>query len=92
MSHATQPSGNPSGFGLAFGSFIGLLMKAEDPYVCKVMFTDTQTNNNIIKMLNILKGINGLDMNVVREIAQHMNTSMLEPVEQERYEQLVQTI
>jgi hypothetical protein len=38
MSHAKMPSNNPSGFGLAFGSFIGLLMKAEDPYVCKLCF------------------------------------------------------
>lgn len=92
LSHATVPSSNPSGFGLAFGSFIGLMMKAEDPYVCKVMFSDMKTNTNINKMINILKNINGLDISVVREISQHMNTSMLEPAEQERYEAMVQSI
>jgi hypothetical protein len=92
MSHATVPSSNPSGFGLSLGSFIGLLMKAEDPYVCKVMFSDPKTNANVLKMISILKNINGMDITVVREIAQHMNTSMLEPQEQEKYEALVQSI
>ena len=92
MSHARMPVNNPSGFGLAFGSFIGLLMKAEDPHVCKVMFSDQKTNTSIHKMIEMLKSINGLDISVVREISQHMNTSMLEPAEQEKYEALVQGI
>jgi hypothetical protein len=92
MSHAKMPSNNPSGFGLAFGSFIGLLMKAEDPYVCKVMFSDEKVNTSIHKMINILKDINGLDISVVREISQHMNTSLLEGGEQDKYEVLVQQI
>ncbi|MFA6073587.1 MAG: hypothetical protein WC758_05725 [Candidatus Woesearchaeota archaeon] len=92
LSHATVPASNPSGFGLAFGSFIGLMMNAEDPYVCKVMFSDLKTNININKMISILKSINGLDVSVVKEISQHMNTSMLDPAEQERYALMVQSI
>jgi hypothetical protein len=92
MSHTTNPANNPSGFGLAFGSFIGLLMKAEDSYVCKVMFSDAKTNNSIMKMITILKSINGLDVSVVKEISQHMNTSMLEPAELEKYDALIQSI
>jgi hypothetical protein len=92
MGHAKVPSSNPSGFGLAFGSFIGLLMKSEDPYVCKVMFSDQKTYTSIIKMIDMLKAINGLDITVVKEIAQHMNNSMLEPQEQEKYDLMLQIL
>jgi hypothetical protein len=43
-------------------------------------------------MVEILKSINGLDISVVREIAQHMNTSLLEAQELEKYDSLVQGI
>lgn len=92
MSHATNPVSNPSGFGLAFGSFIGLLMKAEDPYVCKVMFSDQKVFSSIIKMIEMLKSINGLDIDVIKEVSQHMNTSVLEPQEKEKYELLLQVL
>jgi hypothetical protein len=92
MSHATAPSSNPSGFGLAFGSFIGLLMKAEDQYVCQIMFSDMKTYTNVNKTINLLKSINGVDISVVREIIQRMNTTMLEPPEKERYEALLQSV
>lgn len=92
MTYTKQPVSNPSGFGLVFGSFIGLLMKAEDQYVCKVMFSDQKTYTNIIKMIDILKSINGLDIDVIKEVAQHMNTTALEPAEQEKYDLMLQVL
>lgn len=92
VSRSMNPANNPSGFGLGLGSFIGLLLKAEDPYVCQAMFADHTTYKNISKCVEILKAINGFDISVVRDIAQHMNASALEQAELERYNTFVQSI
>jgi hypothetical protein len=92
VSRSTNPANNPSGFGLGLGSFIGLLLKAEDPYVCQAMFADHTSYKNIMKCVEILKGINGFDISVIREIAQHMNASALDQDELERYNAFVQSI
>ncbi len=92
VSRSTNPSNNPSGFGLGLGSFIGLLLKAEDPYVCQAMFAEHTVYKNISKCVEIFKNINGFDISVIRDTAQHMNVSLLEQAELERYNTFVQSI
>lgn len=89
LSHATNPIKNPQGFGLAFGSFVGLLSKAEDANVCKSLFSNVQTYKFIEKTIKLFESVKGFDMNSLKLVFVSMDVSLLEPEELEKFNNFV---
>jgi len=92
LSHATKPIKNPSGFGLALGSFIGFVEKAKDPAVCVAFFNHESTHVFLKKCLEIFKKIDGFDMQIIKDTLEDMDVSRLEPRDLGNYSSLFNSI
>lgn len=92
LSHATNAKKNPSGFGLALGSFAGLLTKAEDSTVCESIFKNEMAFKFFNKCLELIKKVEGFDMVFLKDIIDEMDTSRLGPDELHEFTTLVGSI
>lgn len=90
LSHATRPSSNPSGFGLALGSFLGFVSKASDAQVAKFMFSNNQTLEFMKKCVLLFKGIQNFDMNIVKDKLKEINISRLDSSELAAFNSLLE--
>ena len=92
LSHATDPLKNPTGFGLALGSFMGLLEKAQDPAVCKILISNETSYNFFVKIVNLFRKVHSFDMELIKEPMKDMAISMLETEELEKFNEIVESL
>ena len=78
ISHSTDPVKNPTGFGLALGSFIGFLEKLKHPEVVKALFSNAQATKFFKNSLNSFIVAKKFEIDLIRPLLDQINTTLLE--------------
>jgi len=83
--HSTDPVKNPTGFGLALGSFIGLLEKLKHPEVTKALFSSAQATKFFRNSLNAFGSVKNFDRALLSSLLEQIDTTLLEGEELREY-------
>ena len=85
LSHSVDPLKNPTGFGLALGSFIGLLEKLKYPEVVKALFSDQQSVKFFKNCIKTFKSAKSFNFDLLSPFLEEINTILLEGEELKNY-------
>ncbi|PIN80942.1 hypothetical protein COV13_02795 [Candidatus Woesearchaeota archaeon CG10_big_fil_rev_8_21_14_0_10_32_9] len=85
ISHSTDPVKNPTGFGLALGSFVGLLEKLKHPEVTKAIFSNAQATKFFRNSLSAFSSVKKFDRELLKPLLEQIDTTLLEGEELREY-------
>lgn len=92
LTHATNPAKNPSGFGLALGTFTGIMEKCVDAAMFKAMLESAQTFEILTKILQLFRKVPGLDMMIIGTLIATANPTELTEHERAKMAEMIMSL